>query len=205
MKIFPYLDLSTNECIRFFRLSQILFSILVLAQLFPNIIGAGVGKYASQQYVIPEKHGQISYKDNRFIPNWWISYYIAGAGLAVAILPFSLFPRTLNGTKVVKKAKPSFSNLLQESKESIKRLFTTRIYVVQLINSLTILFAQNLLKGGSNVMFEEGFRGTLQIADAGIIILSTAIPAVFIVGGLFSYLRVPAKKQAVFNVICSGI
>jgi hypothetical protein len=139
----PFVDDNSKK-----KNSPLMLSFVMASRVLGPSLGYALGSACLAVYVDPAHPPDFNEDDPRWIGSWWMGFLVVGACLLAAAPWLMLFPQRLPGTNADAKAiakgndpEPETpTQWLEELTGVTKRLFSNRLWVLNLMSSIFVLF-----------------------------------------------------------------
>ncbi|KAK8733338.1 hypothetical protein OTU49_006589, partial [Cherax quadricarinatus] len=217
-----YLDDNINK-----KDYPIYYSFTLLLRILGPVLGYLVGGKCLSLWIDPSQSPNLTRKDPRWLGAWWLGYLFIGCGLLFLGSLLFFFPRKLPSTlnREAKKAlrqadkdnnkrgvqyfatlakskklesKPTLANL----KKALKRLFTNKLWVGNLFNTVVIILALSGYWNFKPKYLENQFRKSATEANyyTGMASFASVVLGTGIGGAILRWVRPRPQFVAGYNI-----
>ncbi|KAG7172322.1 Solute carrier organic anion transporter family member 74D-like 2 [Homarus americanus] len=208
----------------------IYYSITLLLRILGPVLGYLVGGKCLSLWIDPTQSPNLTRMDPRWLGAWWLGSLFIGCGLFFAGTLLFLFPRTMPGSmrreakrvlrqvekdkeaggrrgveyfaSLAKTKKIEYKPTLSNLKKAFKRLFTNKLWVGNLFNTVTIVLALSGYWNFKPKYLENQFRKSATEANyyTGMASFSSVVLGTGVGGAVLRWIRPKPRFVAGYNI-----
>ncbi|XP_045589805.1 solute carrier organic anion transporter family member 74D isoform X2 [Procambarus clarkii] len=217
-----YLDDNINK-----KDYPIYYSVTLLLRILGPVLGYLVGGKCLSLWIDPSQSPNLTRKDPRWLGAWWLGYLFIGCGLVFCGLLLFLFPRKMPATlkreakRALRQASKDdsrrgveyFASLartkkmeatpnLPNLKKALKRLFTNKLWVGNLFNTVVIILALSGYWNFKPKYLENQFRKSATEANyyTGMASFASVVLGTGMGGAIMRWVRPRPRYVAAYNI-----